>query len=131
MVDEEIAARFIGLGLTTTVYHGSRVTIPSGDGPFVKMQVYAGREPEYIHNNPTQIAFEFPRLQVLVIGRDVKLVRDKAWALYHASNVVNGTLSGVFYRRLRPLQNPFDLGSPDPNQRAQWVFNLEADKRPS
>jgi hypothetical protein len=117
-------------GAATTVYLSSAANIPDGDGPYLSLIETGGTGPEYVQNQANP-AYQRPALQVVARAKNYVVARGMIAVAYNVlANKRNQTLGSVWYRSIRPLQEPFDIGLDD-RQRARCAFNVLAVKRPS
>ena len=108
----------------TTLFVGATSTPPDGDGTYVTLVPYAGGAPMGTHNDGLT-AYRQPACQVVCRDRESAVAEAKAVACYGVLTVTNQTIGGVWFRKLAPKQEPFEL-LPDAQGRSRWVFNLEA-----
>jgi len=111
----------------STIFKTSKASVPAGDGPFTSVTETGGSGTEETHNEVTDPAYHMPGAQVLVRGKDVAATRAKARAAYRALRITNRTVNSVWYRKIRALHEPRDLGL-DPQGRIQFVVNVVGDK---
>jgi hypothetical protein len=91
---------------------------------------YAGSEPEYVLGEAS-VKLVKPRVQVQVRAVRSADARQRIMVVFDVlTRVVNQTLSGTFYVKIRPIQSPFWMQR-DENDKHIWVFNVECEKRPS
>lgn len=114
-----------------TVYESSKAQIPTGPGPYLSVQTYGGRAPEYIQNQMAP-AYQKPSIQVTARATDPDVAEAKAREAYNLIAVIRNTVvsGGARYLSLKPQQEPFD-GGLDSAGRAKFVFNVMAEKVPS
>jgi hypothetical protein len=118
-----------GFGKDLTV--GSTTKIPTGDGPIVSLHETGGTAPVERQNrvgNP----YRRPSTQILVRARQASVARAKIAAVYQAFvGIRNQVIGDNFYLWIRPVQEPSDMGMPDDQERAQYVFNITAMSGPN
>jgi hypothetical protein len=112
-----------------TLFIGSGSRMPDGDGPFGVLIESFGLPPLLTHDRPNGVAYERPRVQLVVKGRNGQAIREKALAARDALFVSDTEVNGTWYTSIRPLQEPFDL-PPDTDGRSRVAFNVECQKRP-
>lgn len=120
------------------MFGSSFKSIPDGDGPYLSIIETGGTNPEFTHNETIVPAYQHPGAQVVVRAGSYPVAYAMAKAAYFSavkvrnefigSGVVSAT--GTWYRKIRPLQEPFDIGL-DTKGRARCAFNLLGDKRPT
>lgn len=114
---------------------GTDVTVPGGTLFFNHMPVdpdecivlfeTQGVEGDQVLDTPGT-KYERPRCQVMVRGASYVEARSRIEAVYKTlDTVVNQSVNGTCYLKLRALQPPFYLDRDD-NDRFLMVFNLEA-----
>jgi hypothetical protein len=92
---------------------------------------YAGARASEPNFGADDLAFEWPRLQVITRGPadDLEAALTMAHACYEAlGRVQAATINGTFYHRVTCLQPPYVLRY-DANRRPLVVFNVEGEKR--
>lgn len=100
-------------------------------GTLVGLLPYAGARTSEVNFGANDLAFEWPRLQVITRGPadDLEAALTMAQDCYEAlGRVQAATLSGTFYHRVSCLQPPFVLRY-DSHRRPLVVFNVEGEKR--
>jgi hypothetical protein len=112
-----------------TLVIGSGARMPDGDGPFGVLIESFSLPPLLTHDRPNGVAYERPRVQMVVKGRDGLAIREKAIEARDALFVSDTEINGTPYTYIRPLQEPFDL-PPDTDGRLRVAFNVECQKRP-
>lgn len=134
MFIDEIVARLVGAGVGasgTSIFAGSKATIPSGDGPYLTVTETGGSGSSKTHNNT---ATEHPTMQIMSRATTYPAARAQCAAAYAALGGANGlynvTLSGVFYLSIKARQTLTDIGT-DAIGRPQIAFNIEVEKQPS
>jgi hypothetical protein len=104
----------------------TKATVPT-TGTYVVLTEYGGPGPDYIQNQVTPIE-RHPAAQVMVRGDNYLTCRTIAESLYlNYVRVKNELVNNVWYRRISPQQEPFDLGLDDTGK-ARVVFNVIANK---
>jgi len=118
----------LGLGtLGTDLFGSSAANIPDVDTPVTLLTEYGG-PPVLTHDAAPGIAYERPRVQVLVRAKDYRLARQRIEGLVQGlARVVNQTVLGARYQRLELVSGPVDVGL-DGKGRAQVTANLQAYK---
>ncbi len=121
-----------GLGtFGTDIFVSPSAKIPVGAGPYTQVIDTGGATPERTHNSVVVPAYIRPSAQIVVTALSHAVAKAQARALYLALvGVRNQSVSGVWYREINPLQEPFDLPN-DENGRARVAFNVTAIRRPS
>jgi hypothetical protein len=117
-----------GVGvLTTTLFAGSGTPAPDrGDGPFTFVVMTPGERPVITHNDGG-IAISKPRAQIVVRARDSLVAEARAWMAYEALDLTNVIIGTTRYLKIRPLQEPFDMGREE-NDLYRWGFNVSLDR---
>lgn len=89
---------------------------------------YGGMAPEYVMDNPL-MSVERPRFQVVSRSKQHSVARTNIERAYRAlGQVVNQTIGGTWYRRIKPIQSgPIEL-YPDGDGRTILAWNFEAEK---
>lgn len=137
-VIDDAASRIEERGIVTpgTTLFGLGAKIPAGDGPFLSLIETPSVSPDFTHDRQG-VAYQRPRFQVVARGRDSVAARALAQAVYDMFNGANGAdgitnefVNGVWYSRMRAIQEPFDLPV-DEDDRARYAFTVEAHKRPN
>ncbi len=131
---DEVAAYLAAQGVGTVgsnIFLGSKASIPEGSGPYLTLVETGGMAPTRVQNK-TSGNTQRPTAQVAVRASTYNVARMMLKAAYTAlDGVFNTTLSGTFYLRIVPRQEPTDLGVLDGKGRPVIVFNIEAEKEPS
>jgi hypothetical protein len=120
------------------MFGSSAKVLPTGAGPFLSVIETGGTTPENTQNSVIVPAYQMPGAQIVVRADSSPVAEAMARAAYNSlvktrnqlvgSGAVSAT--GTWYRKIRPLQEPFDLGL-DSQGRERWAFNVLGDKRPS
>lgn len=130
MLLDEISALLIANGVASVIYTGSGANLPTGPGPYLSLIESGGTGPEYVQNQSAP-AYQRPALQVVARATKYTDARAMIAAAYNVlADKKNQMIGSVWYRSIRPLQEPFDIGLDD-RQRTRVAFNLLAVKRPS
>lgn len=89
---------------------------------------YGGLPPEYTLDNPL-MAVELPRFQIVARSKAYATARLNIERAYRTlGRVVNTTIGGTWYRRIRPITSgPIELG-PDGDARVRLAWSFEAEK---
>ena len=131
LVAQGVGTKGTQVGVARSLYQGSRVAIPSTDGPLLIVVETGGSGPAMTQNDT---ATQRPTAQLSVRGTSATAVRSMLKDAYDALGGANGlhnvTLSGTYYLDIIPRQEPTDIGE-DATGRAQFAFNIEAEKEPS
>ncbi len=134
MFVDEIVARLVAASVGTfgtSIFAGSKATIPTGDGPYLTLMETGGSGSMGTHNNT---AVERPTMQLVSRATKYPDARAQCAAAYAALGGANGlyntTLSGVFYLKIKARQCLTDIGT-DEIGRPQIAFNIEVEKQPS
>jgi hypothetical protein len=115
----------------TDLFIGSGANIPTDDGPITQLRETGGGGPEHTHDGPVTGSYVFPSVQLIVKAADHDVAMARAVAISAVLSAVrNQLINATWYRRIRRLQEPFDVGQLDDSQRVQIVCNFVADKRP-
>jgi hypothetical protein len=124
-----VASRF---SVPRTIFIGSRVNIVvSGEEAILSLVETGGIAPERTQNLTTLPAYEHPAAQVVARANKYAVARDLASKAYYALGAVRNTfINSGWYRDIKPLQEPLDLGL-DYEGRARVAFNVMGAKRPS
>jgi hypothetical protein len=118
-----------GLGAVgSTITIGRNATIPTGDGPYFAIVETGGVAPTRVHNAGR--ATSRPMAQIVTRAKNTHVARSKAFEAFNAlDGKFNVTVAGTFYLHLMARQEPTDMG-PDDLGRAQYSFNIEAERQP-
>ena len=131
---DDLMAVLVAAGVGTKsvdIFATSASQMPTGIGPYLSLIETGGTAPERTHNTIHPPAYQRPGAQITVRAKSYAAARVMAKNAYDAlGGVRNTTISGVWYREISPVQEPFDLGL-DENGRARVVFNVYGIKRPS
>lgn len=106
---------------------GSRPDYPDN---VLVLSEYPGLGPEYSQQSFMPVA-ENPSIQVVTRANryeDAALLANRAWQ--KLATVTNQTLSGVYYRSIRPKGSPAFMGR-DTNDRVLIYFNVAVEKEVS
>lgn len=138
---DEIAYLLESAGVGTRmvdIFASSAKALPKGDGPFLSIIETGGTAPDNTQNHTDRPAYQRPGTQIVVRAGTYSAAKTMAVLAYYALFITNQnvgagdlTADGVWYRSIRPLQEPYDLKKLDPQGRVRVVFNILADKRPS
>jgi hypothetical protein len=121
------------------MFRSSAKVVPSGAGPFLSIIETGGTTPDNTHNSVIVPAYQKPGAQIVVRADAYPVAFAMARAAYNSlvkirnEYIGSGELSatGTWYRKIRPLQEPFDLGLSADDKRVRVAFNVLGDKRPS
>lgn len=130
---EDVVSGYVNAGVgqfATNIFIGSAHNVPDGDGPYLSIVQTQGMRDEELHNDVDSPAYQLPSAQVTVRAKSYLACRTMARNAYNASRATNTFINGVWYRRIRPEQEPFDRGL-DAKARVVMSFNLMAEKGPS
>lgn len=128
-----------GVGLpNVNMFVSSARTLPKGLGPFLTVIPTGGSGPENTQSQVTVPAYQLPGAQIVCRSTSFTLAENMARNAYNALFAVtnewvgSGVLSptGTWYRKIRPTQEPFDLGL-DADDRIRVAFNVLGEKRTS
>jgi len=112
-------------GVSPVVYISSKTQIPEG-GPHLSVVETGGSGPDYIQNQ-TAPAYRKPSAQLTARGVSYPAARTLALAAWSVLAAIrNQTVNGTFYRSIKPLQEPFDIGDDD-KSRPTVKFNVIAE----
>lgn len=132
MVSEDLRTLIEAAGLGTfgtSLFFGSKATIPTGDGPFVSLIETGGATPEGTHNSTAKPAYVRPSVQVVARAKKRDDARNRAQALYLLLYPVRDQfVNGTWWRSVTVVQEPFDLGVDDAG-RIRFAFNINVVKR--
>lgn len=127
----------VGLPKVNMFWSSAKVQ-PTGPGPWLNIIETGGTTPDHTQNQVIKPAYQQPGAQIVVRADAYPVAYAMARAAYNSlvktrnqyigSGVVSAT--GTWYRKIRPLQEPFDLGI-DARGQARSAFNVLGDKRPS
>lgn len=130
----EIAARLVAQNvgvIGSTIFMGSRATLPSGPGPILTIVETGGTGPTRIQNQDAA-ATHRPTASIIARANDYQIARTMAQNAYNAlDGVFNKVLSGTFYLRMVARQEPTDIGLEEGSQRVMVAFNIEAETYPT
>lgn len=135
---EEIAAILSNAGVGTpevNIFGSSLKKIPRGDGPFLSITETGGTDPDNTQNSTAIPAYRRPGAQIVVRAATKPAAETMAFGAYNAlfairNERVTTETTSTWYRKIRPLQEPADIGL-DPLSRIKLVFNVLGDKRPT
>lgn len=135
MFIDEISALLVATGgwvMGQSLFTNSTQPVPqNGNGPFTSLIETPGGGFARTHNGEST---EFPTAQFTVRAKSPSVARAKAKEAFAtvggANGLSNTMLSGVWYVTLRARQGVMDMGV-DAQGRAMFVFNIEAEKKPS
>lgn len=126
----EIGAFLEGLGIGlegTDMFLGKRPDMP--DTALILYE-YPGLGPEYIQSSFNPIS-EVVQLQVVSRAKKYQDAHSRAAAAWTAlAPVTNATLSGTYYRSIRPNASPGNMGT-DSHDRVLVFFNATIEKEVS
>jgi hypothetical protein len=115
----------------TSIFTSTRAELPilSGgvtSGATLQLIETGGTAPENTHNATIRPAFLKPSAQVVARANSKKHAEAMAWNAYKSLfGIRNKTINGNWYRSVRPLQSPGDLGLDDRGQ-IKYGFNVLA-----
>jgi len=132
MLDSEAVAAYLeskSVGVQAqSIFIGLKVTLPSGDGPYLSILDTGGSAPQFTHNG-VRPGIRNPTFQVVCRAKTYLAAMTMARNAYNAlSEVRNTLLSGVYFLRIVPIQEPFDLGA-DETGRPKVAFNIHCNIR--
>lgn len=128
-----------GVGIPKVdMFRSTAKVLPTGAGPFLSIIETGGTNPDNIHNSVIIPAYQHPGAQIVVRADSYDVAATMARNAYYALAKIrnefigSGILSatGTWYRKIRPLQEPFDFGL-DKDGRPRVAFNVLGDKGPS
>lgn len=114
---------------SNVVFLGTKAQIPEDGGPYTVIVETPSFPPEYIQNKAA-VCYAYGGAQVQVCATDRIDARDRARLHYAATSVWNRTINGVFYRSIRPTQEPWDFGLDDTG-RIVYSFSVRAEISPA
>ncbi len=123
----EFVAEGVSSGWGVDLFTGTRAVIPhlAGSG-VVSIIETGGTAPENTQNATGQPAFLQPSAQILARADTRSLAEAKAWDAYRvAFRIRNKFINGNWYKHVKPLQAPQDLGLDDRGQ-IKYGFNVIA-----
>lgn len=92
----------------------------------VALYQYPGEMPDLRLGN--HVAYEKPRLQVLVRNKSAALANTQSYQIMQFLNQINSQMfGGVYYVRIVSESSPAELG-PDAAQRQRWTTNFAVHK---
>lgn len=129
-----------GVGIPqTNMFVGSFKVVPAGAGPFLSIIETGGTTADHTQNSVIKPAYQRPGAQIVCRADTAPAAKAMARAAYNSlvkvtnayigSGILNPT--GTWYRKIRPLQEPFDIGLDPTGNRVRYAFNVLSDKRPS
>lgn len=129
-----------GVGVPmVNMFRSSAKQLPTGPGPLLSIIETGGTSPEPTHNRVILPAYQKPGAQIIVRADSYVVAFAMARAAYNSlvkvrnefigSGVTSST--GTWYRKIYPLQEPFDMGLDADDKRVRVAFNVLGDKRPS
>lgn len=131
-IGTHLAAAGLGLTVGTSLFYGPVPDRPD-TGPLVGLLPYAAGRASEQRFGASDLAYEWPRIQVVVRGAvdGLEAALRTAQDVYKTLGKVNAqTLSSAFYHRITCLQPPYLLRYDD-HRRPLLVFNIEAEKEVS
>lgn len=115
-------------GATGTIYISPKAIIPTGDGPYTSIIETGGTGPLQIQDRVN--AYRRPTAQIVVRAQSYNVAYLLAHKWYNVvAKIRNDLINSVFYHKIVPLQEPFDMPL-DESGRARVAFNVLATKRP-
>ena len=120
------------------MFGGSSKMLPDGSGPFLNIVETGGTSPDNTQKEVIVPAYQRPGAQIVVTAESSPVAYDMARRAYYSLVKIRNmwigsgdvSATGTWYRSIRPLQEPFDLGL-GPKGRPRWAFNVLGDKRPT
>jgi hypothetical protein len=104
-----------------------RWSMPDQPDDCIALYEYGGDPPMRTHDAPS-IAYEQPRVQIVVRGATASAGRQRIEGIYRTlAGIKNTALSGTKYLSVEPIQQPFLLRR-DQNDRPTFAFNCQAVK---
>lgn len=132
MFSDDLVVLISGAGLGTlgsSLFVGTKATIPTGDGPFTSVIETGGTGPEGTHNSVTKPAYVRPSAQIVARAKKHDDARNRAQSLYLLLYPIrNQFVNGTWWRSVTVAQEPFDLGVDDAG-RIRFAFNINVIKR--
>ena len=135
-----------GVGVITgsgkNIFTSKKAAIPTGPGPYLLIVVTGGLTAERTHDSapgaPNEEAeapgdaYQRPTAQISVRAQTFAAAMGMAKAAYKVLvKVRNETVNSTWYREIRAMQPPSDIGLDDTQNRVQVAFNVMGFKQPS
>lgn len=117
-----------GVGtFNVTIFTTSQVAVPKKTVATLHLKKTGGTSPEQTQNATLRPAFTKPGLQLTARADNIEDADILISSAYDSlTQVRNQFINSGWYRRMRPLQEPFDNGVDDRGQ-FQMTFNLLAE----
>ena len=117
-----------GVGtLGVNIFVGSRTSQPVKSFPILHIKKTGGTSPEQTQNATLRPAFLQPGAQIVAVHQDADVAEAYASSAYYSlGQVRNEFINSGWYRRIRCLQEPYDISVNDDEQ-SQFVFNVLAE----
>jgi hypothetical protein len=100
---------------------------PTDQPEYIVVHEYGGQQPEGTHNEGF-LATRKPSFQIVAKAERYPDAGQLAERAFLAMNVMNETVKGIFFLKIRPMQDPFELPA-DRNGKARVAFNIETHRR--
>lgn len=117
----------VGIEGTTIAAGNDDVAEPVDQAEYIVVHEYGGQFPEGTHNEG-HLAQRKPSFQIVAKADRYPNAGQLAERAFLAMNVVNTTIKGIFFLKIRPMQDPFELPA-DRNGKARVAFNIETQRR--
>lgn len=128
---DDLADVLVNAGVATVVFIGTHAQVPDSDGPHIVIVETAGAGIEFVQDVPGA-SMVMPGAQVSVRSVDPSVAQTKAWEAWSALVLIrNRYIGSTWYRQVRVLQTPFDMGHDATGGRVKFGFNVIGDKKPS
>ena len=117
----------------TSIFWGSGVRVPDGDGPYLSLIETGGLSPIVMHVSEQTPGYRRPSAQITARASDWTVARAKieeVYQLFTNPRKQNVFINSVWYVSIDVVQDPFDL-PPDDRGRVRCAFNINAVKRPA
>jgi len=128
---DELATVLVANGIAPVIYIGTGAIIPDGDGPYVVVVETSGAGAEFVQD-VAGASMVMPGAQISIRAADPSVAQDTAWAAWAVLIPIrNQTIGVTWYRQVRVMQTPFDMGHDATGRRVKFGFNVVGDKKPS
>jgi hypothetical protein len=129
LTQEDLVTRLTAAGvgtLATSLFTGSGTPAPDGDGPYTFVIATPGERPVVTHTKG-KTDYTRPRAQIVTKARNSVVALNKCTDAWAALDLTNVTIGTTRYLKIRPLQEPFDMGR-DENDLYRYGFNVSMER---
>ncbi len=127
----DMGTELVNRGVATVgmLLYGTKSGVPAGSGPYVSLIDSGGTGRDRIQNAAGG-AYRYPGAMVQVRGVARQATHAKALEIAGVLDEINNkVINDTFYRSVRTLQEPGDMGLDDTNQRIVFWFNILGDRQ--